>query len=268
MANLFVTVYFNYCNYEKRYQLSREFIERYPWVQLIEVAYEDREFEFSDIEGVIQHREAEFTGWCSNKYFNQFAREHLDAKSITFIDSDCILEDDFRDKLDARLDLSEGPLFIQPFTHMRYTRDQYVSHAIPGSIYEKIVNNSLSAVSHTGLIYTYNNALLNQLLPVLLPEKLVLGSFDTALHFMLLGETDKLRWYYSLIGNPLIIRELEYFRKKLVDVEVGYTENVVLNCMHGAYSARQYNTRLMLYRNLSYEVILGYFQSRLENDSD
>ena len=59
MTHYFISVYFNYCEYKKRYNLTREFVKRYPNVILIEIAFGNRPFVFSDYKNVIQYRERE-----------------------------------------------------------------------------------------------------------------------------------------------------------------------------------------------------------------
>ena len=114
MTHYFITSYFNYCDYDSRYQLTRDFIITYPGIYLIEVAFEDQPYLFNFYKYSERYRE-ENPFWITNKYFNKFVEDHPDLISLTFIDSDCILWPGFFASIVKTFDNTIGPLFIQPF---------------------------------------------------------------------------------------------------------------------------------------------------------
>ena len=257
MSHLFVTCYFNYCDYKVRYQLTKEFIERYPFVQLIEVAYGSDPFKFSDVPGVIQHRQERFTGWASNKYLNQFISSNPEALSITFIDSDCFLEPDFVDKVIEKVESVEGPYFIQPYKTMRYLfEENQVTPEVNGIVKDKIRPH------HTGLAYTYNRALLDLICP--LPESLVLGGYDTILYLILLN--GDFNGFCNKIANKDIVQELYIFKSRFIGVRVDNCGGCIITGYHGDLQKRAYNTRLALYKDITESTIISYFESRKEDE--
>ena len=146
----FMTIYFNYCCYNSRYTLTKEFCERYPNVILIEIAYENRPFLFKNS---FKYREPKFYGWATNVYINKFVKEHSDIESLTFIDSNLILEDMFFSDIEFCMDMNQDrPLYIQPYSVV----DEKL-----GIMYDYKVNGSYGG--HSGLCYSYNKKIIQGL---------------------------------------------------------------------------------------------------------
>lgn len=262
MVHYFITCYHNICGYEKRKKLTKEFLERYPQVTLIEEVYEENNFK-----SIFNHKDTfktrtEEIGFINNIQINKFIEEVWeDLESLTFIDSDVILYEDFFDKVVEKLDIyDETSLFIQPFSTLEiiYDNKNKVSKHYEGAIYKKSTN------FHTGLIYTYNRHFL-ETIDKKFPEFLLLGSYDTFLYNCLFEDEEALDNYLNNFNEAEQI-ELVSFYLKLQGTITEHINEHIKTFAHGNYVNRKYNDRMELYKSLTNEVILEYFKGRKEDE--
>lgn len=266
MTHYNISVYFNPCNYRSRYKLTKEFIERYPNVILIEVAFGDQKFMFSDYKNVLCYREYN-PFWVTTKYINKFVKDHIqDLESVTFIDSDITVDDDFFDDIKYVFDNSSGPLFLQPYSIVEND-----GHFRNGMMYDYKINKIYSQQNHCGLAYSFNLEFIRLVFP--LPEKLILGGYDNVL-YLCLFKIDRLLYnLYSDIRKQDIIEELLEFRarfNKIKGINYNFLFGTVIEHSHGKKENRGYNSRNFLYRKMNgvnnKSIIMDYFRSRKEDD--
>lgn len=238
----FVSVYFNFYAYESRRRLTQEFMNRYPWVHLLQVIYGSNEPDIKCPNTTIIHKDT-FEGFITNELVNCFVKLHSDLNSITIIDSDLNLFPFFTFLVIDKINNSKGKaLFLQPFSTAKdidvvINGSQRV-HAPVNScakIYE--LSGKLSKNTHTGYIHTYSKELIKLIFP--LSTNFVLGGFDT------------------FILNFLINS----------GVRISYIEGHIEHNYHGNKYLR-YNNRNALYAlKMSPEIIDQYFKSRDEDNS-
>lgn len=243
----FITIYFNYYKSKRRYQLMKEFLERYPNVELIEIAYGTDDYVF-DRNG-LKSREYNVS-WHTNKYINLYYSLH--KCDICFIDGDVVLYNNFFQSVQDSLSV-KYPLFIQPFTKLQMVYKDSLSHIISSRM--------IDPAGHTGMIYAYSKEFLRV---IKLPESLVLGSFDTCLYLSLFREVKNFDGYCNIIGNEKIVKEIKKFCSLVKDVKYSYIEGHIYSFSDGCN--KKYNERLFLYRDINQKVIDKYFLERNEDE--
>lgn len=270
MVHYFLSCYFNYCDYESREKLTREFINRYPNVILIEVAFEDQNFKFSDC---VHYRKEQFDGWATNWALNKFIKDNWnDLESVTFIDSDTILEKDFFDDIKHVFNSTDRPLYLQPYScAQEHINGTFIERS--GVMYAYKTYREYSCYFHTGLAYSYNRKFLE--IVGSFPEKLSLGSFDQFLYYCLFKLDKHITYLYKQIDNNEVITELVNYRRKFNEIKpenFNYLFGNVYTFQHGNKENRGYNTRAYLYRgmtdsNSKLKIIKEYFKSRKEDQN-
>jgi hypothetical protein len=267
MDHHFISVYYNYCEYDSRTKLTKEFCLRYPQVHLIELAFDSKPFVINTPNST-QIRTT-FTGFVNNKYINEYIKYHYtNLTSLTFIDSDLILYPDFFLKVIKKVEEypKDKPLFLQPFGATYELRDKnLVSDYLESTA--KVVQNSgnFDFKSHTGYIYTFNKALIDNF--GTLPESLLLGSWDT---FMWLSLSQEIKKIICLMPNFKIRRQILDFAQDVEGTNIDYINEIVVHCYHGD-KANRYNNRLALYNlfdgsSNDLKLVKTYFESRKEDN--
>ena len=245
----FITIYFNYFEFKRRYNLTKQFINRYPNVILIEISYGCDKFKFKG-ENVLHYRE-EHSGWVTNKYINKFCEDHKDANSITFIDADIILPNYFFENVINRMNGEKRCIFIQPYHILNREYSNEITRC-------KSVDNEKG---HTGMIYTYSNKFINL---IKFPECLVLGGFDTLLFQALLKEDRNFNGLCNIIDDSMR-DELIIFYKLVYNLcTYDYIDQTIFSYYDG--KNKRYNERFLLYKNINQDVIDKYMETRQEDD--
>lgn len=252
----FITCHFNYCNYESRNRLTKEFNKRYPDVWILEVAYSNEPFKFDYAKNWKGYRFEKFKGWATNEVMNLFIEEvgSDNINSLTFIDADVILYDTFFDLVREKMkEYAELELFIQPYSEMRFEGNElnYLSCLNYVKKFSKYSDRA-----HTGLVYSYSGKLIKKIGKF--PTCMVLGGFDTILYLSLLKR-------YEINNFTFISNEIEEFFNKMDKVHFLCLDGVISTEYHGKPENRQYTSRIQLYRNLNDKVIEDYFYSRKED---
>lgn len=256
----YVCVYFNYIGYNTRFKLTTEFLERYPNVHCIEVAYGVAPFVI-ERENTSRVRFEHFTGFPVYKVLNAYIRQNIEEmESITLLDSDLILPQDFFESVEDKLsDCVDVPTFIQPFELAFDNSPDSKVIFIPrvGAACSKSVNNS-----HTGYIYTWNRKFIDKLGVCLFPESMVYGGFDHLFYLCLFGELEVIE---SIIPNKLITDEWVRFYRRVYGCKYDYINFMIYHEYHGEKSNR-YTDRWERYRKCTYSDLLDYFKGRKEDD--
>lgn len=256
----YVCVYFNYIGYNTRFKLTTEFLERYPNVHCIEVAYGDRPFEINH-PNTTQHRFEHFGGFPVYKVLNQYIKANLETlESITLLDSDLILPEGFFSHLEVKLDShSHHPAFIQPF---ELAIDNYPTPAV-------IYVPRLGAAAgrgvegcHTGYLYTFNRKLVDKLGHKLFPEVMVFGGFDHLFYLCLFGDKEKVK---NTIPNQQVTEEWIDFMGRIKGCSYDYMNGVIHHEYHGDKMNR-YQNRWKRYKDCSLDNLTSYFRGRLEDE--
>ena len=262
----FVTCYFNYCGYESRERLTREFVARYPNVFLIEVAYGDKPFVINHTK-TKQVRMRDFTGFITNELVNDYIRENRKSiESLTILDSDLDLGKNFFENVEIhQADHISIPTFSQPFSRTRDLHKNSVGKTYSSMCKHFYDTKEYGQECHTGYCHTYNRALLD--LIGYLPTSLVLGGFDFLLFLCLLRKKEWLFSVLETIDNDHVSREMLCLYDRLENVNVEYVAGEILHHFHG-YKAKRYNNRFELYAGINTEVIKKYFMSREEDESE
>lgn len=261
----FVTTYFNYLGSVRRKQLSQEFMARYPYFIMLEVIFPGQESVFEESIKIYK----EEVKFYNNELINYFIKNHPDVKTLTFVDSDCILPERFQSKIIREHSnfLRSRPrtsLFIQPYstTKIKYKSKKYIGMTYNGIVKDYVNGNDLYA-GHTGLAYSYNRAFLCKISNF--PESLVLGGFDTFLYLSLFKKSDKILELLKIIDSNYVTHDLLNFYKKCDHVAVKYIEQEIITLEHGLKINRLYNERLYMYRDISQQVIDNYFRFRRDD---
>ena len=255
--NHFVSVYFNYCGYNSRTKLTKEFCSRYPEVCLIEVAYGDDPFVInaSNTEQVRLERKA---GFITNKLVNDYIQKHWSSiASLTILDSDLELPINFFERLQIHLEtrMSE-PYFIQPFSRTRELYPDKLLQAIPMRSCAYAGNMS----GHPGYIHCYNKKLLSKIGDF--PESFLLGGYDFLLFHALFKENDQLS---KTIKNKALTDELLDLSIRLDGTKIDYMACEIQHHYHGDKNKR-YKHRWDLYQSIDENIIESYFFGRKEDE--
>ncbi len=257
MDHVFLTVYFNPMKYESRKRLTTEFLQRYPWVKCIEVVYGSN---VSEIMDSLVYRKPFFDGWATQWALNKYFKTRPDIKSLTFIDSDLMLPDHFKEMVLGKLDgLWNLPCFIHGF-------DICDDSSAPGSnILYAPAKSGYNGGTHTGYIYTFTRGFLDCINNTF-PEDFVYGGFDYVLWCILTGNMCCLE---KLLPNKSsnIYKEVSKLKDKLTDVQYCNINCRVKHLWHGNKSNRMYNERFTMYNDgqSSLENINLYFKVRNED---
>lgn len=252
-----MTVYYNYCNYKRRYELTRDFLATYPNVWVVEVSYTGK-FEFNERPNTMQVI-MDKPGFVNNMLINYFLEQKKeDLESLTFIDSDCKLYDGFFNSVETKLSNYIGsPAFIQPYSEIITLFESAGKFCRQNGL----INCSKG---RTGIAYTYSKEFL-KLIDYKFPEFMLLGGFDTVLYACIMKNE-------VLFNNMLKCfkkkhkKELENFYEKTMNVKTDYIEGQIITYEHGLFENRKYTERFKLYKKLNDEIILTYFQGRKEDE--
>ena len=253
----FVSVYFNYTNDPRREQLAKEFVERYPKVIILEVAYGDTPYKIN-APFTIKYRYPRFNGFLNNLLINDFARTRDDIESLTVIDCDLILQPYFFETVKLVVEAhGDKPTFIQPFSKAEELSLNPMVKVPPmvSSSRAHHDHQPFTSLLHTGYIYTYNKAAIDLLFP--LPECFILGAYDTFLHLALHHNKSA----FDELMPKSLKDEMIAFYDKVQKLEFDYMTGTVYHNAHGN-KQRRYHGRLGLYDNLTKEQLEYYFKIR------
>jgi len=254
MNHKFISIYYNFCEYESKTRLTKEFMKRYPDVHLIELAFGNKPFVIN-AKNTTQIR-TEFKGFINNEIINQFLSG---ADSLTFIDSDLILFPNFFEKVIEKVnEYKDVPLFLQPFSTVQYLSNDPKEYCVPKMSAAKKYS-LVHFNGHTGHIYTYNKVFIDQFKK--LPTGLLLGGFDTFLWMCLRDDSTGIN---KLMKNEGILKEILLFKESCEGVKIDYIEGHISHCFHGNKNKR-YHNRMELYDNIDQNIIENYFVSRDED---
>ena len=259
MTHYFISAYYNYFEDPERERLCKEFIERYPHVLLYEIAYGDRPFKIN-APNTVKYRYPNFLGFINNRIMNDFIRTRNDIASVTFLDSDIEVEPFFFRLLPHVIEShGDEPVFIQPFDIAieKHKNPKIISPPVTSSAKNLYDGNDFSQYVHTGYVYTFNKAALDQI--KFFPEEMVLGGFDTFLHLSLYKQKDFIK---SLIKDPILQKILLAFYERIQGVKVDFMKGVVRHHEHGN-KFKRYDGRFELYnKGVTEESVKKYFQER------
>jgi len=118
----------------------------------------------------------------------------------------------------------------------------------------------------TGLVYSYNKLLLDQI--VRFPKALKLGGFDHYLYMCLLKEETEFCDAINKLENETIQQELIDFYNRIKHVKVDYLNEKIYTYEHGLLHNRKYDERISYYKNIDNpEIIENYFEQRKEDET-
>lgn len=203
----FVSCYF----YDKvenltRKKLKNEFMERYPWVTLL---INDTSFKFIDY-----------------KMINEFIKHKTDIETLTLIDSDLILPDNFRETV----------------TSSNYD----ITHNC-GTLIEMFNGNELYRIGgirkdregFSGCSFTWSKKFLESI-DYKFPENFHLGGFDYLMAKICIQKKEK-TYFKKLLGNNFYCENLEDFYDGVVDLNAGTNDLTIVHNYHGPRSERLTN---------------------------
>lgn len=167
----------------------------------------------------------EHVSFMNNELINYYLSINT-VNSLTFVDSDCILPDNFRELVTDAFKNQIEPLYIQPYA---VTKKIYKNKL--GIDYKSFANGG----PHTGLAYSYGHLLLKKMIPF--PESFKLGGYDTFLYHNQLKEKD--------------------IKKGFLPIRIDTFE-------HGIVKNRLYNERQLLPHDQ--KTIDWYFKQRREDE--
>lgn len=256
MTHYFITSHFNFCGYKSRNKLTREFLERYPNVIVLEGSY-DNNYLFNG-----EKYKLESAGWATNFMLNIFIRKNWNSiKSLTFIDADIILYDNFFSLVESAHEENEDTAyFLCPYSQVNNREGLGTDLSLLSQIIEC---DNYSSYFHTGYIYSYNKKMLEKI--GVFPESLVIGGFDTVLYYCLLKLVDPFLELLGKIKNRRICDELVNFYNRINGVKFDYLKGRIHTFEHGRMINRRYNSRFELYENINEKIIKDYFEFRNED---
>lgn len=152
MENHFVTTYFYYTNENPlRKKFKDEFMTKYPWIHLLEA---------NGIPGFIDYR-------LINQWLKTIDKTNL--KSITVLDSDLILQDNFRELVDEALDSGFDVI---------HGADQ-TQEMLDGQLVERSTAPAMTKfkTGFTGFIWSFSKRFL-ELIDYRFPDQFLLGGLD------------------------------------------------------------------------------------------
>lgn len=247
----FISIYFNPFNYKSRYRLTKEFCQRYPWIHLVEGYYDEPEINHSNTTLL----KKKFKGFLKEELINDFISMNRDnIRSLTIIDSDLLLFDNFREKVIEKINDTENePYFIQSFSECEDIR---IGSLVPDRQLSCVKYNKDKGVfgGHTGYIHTFNKKALDII--VEFPEFMVLGGFDTILLYSLMKQRDRL---LNLINNKTFKEILNYFYETIKLIKCDYVSGKIYHYFHG-FRADRYKNMFKKYGELPEYDYINYIK--------
>ncbi|KAH9256654.1 hypothetical protein BASA81_005158 [Batrachochytrium salamandrivorans] len=213
METTYVCTYFNYYNNPLRAKLTQEFCDRYPWVTLLQATYGEEYDIRSD--NCVRYKLADEKGFIDYLLINHFLKTHRMA-NLVILDSDLVLEDDFRAKMEEALLIND---IVHGFNESYELVDGQMSNVLVPSYY-------INGVGHTGYVYGFSARFLERIDNKFMSQFLI-GGFDYVLARIVTGKSlepfSKFVFYQQLLDFAARIKGLKHT----------YLEHTVLHCYHG-----------------------------------
>ena len=155
MVHLYISVYFNPLNDPLRKKLTQEFMNRYPWIILLQGTYNgilDIECD-KTVRYNLDNEKGMIIFLMVNNFFERISKSNIE--SFTLIDSDLILQDNFRELQQAAIknvDVLHG--FDKSFEKLE-SGDIH-----PVCVHSYLVNEKCG---HTGYLWSFNDTFLQKI---------------------------------------------------------------------------------------------------------
>ncbi|KAH9247048.1 hypothetical protein BASA81_015400 [Batrachochytrium salamandrivorans] len=101
----YVCTYFNKHKRPLRTKLTQEFCDRYPWVTLLQATYGSDPFDIQS-DNSVHYRLNDEKGFIDYLLINHFLKTY-GCHNLVIVDSDLVLEDDFRSKMEKALETND-----------------------------------------------------------------------------------------------------------------------------------------------------------------
>ncbi len=211
MSHHYVSTYFYHTTENPiRKKLKDEFMERYPWVTLLEL-----------------HGEPGFVDYLLiNAYIRQIQKSSKNIDSLTIIDCDIILQDNF--KLLVEKSIEDGFDVVHGFSEAFEALDNKI---IPNS---KVPAISHSKSGHSGFVWTFSRKFLS-IINYEFPDKFSVGGADYIFACIFIKRYNSKEMYKYLLGNafePLMGKF--YDQIKNAEVSVTTLNHTVIHNYHGS----------------------------------
>jgi hypothetical protein len=255
-----ITVYYNYCQYQSRFQVSKDFIERYqnhPQINLfvVELVYQNQDFVLTNKENQnhLQLR-TEHPLWHKENLINIGIQRLLpkDWKYVAWID--CNLEFENNDFIEKTLEKLKNNDFVQMFSLIKYkdkcknTTEQFYSFVY------SVLNNRFDFSSKPGGAWacTYEGY---QKIGKLFDKSLCESDCILA-HALAL----KRNYYFREKKDVIYLNHVHQYVQNIVNnnISVSCVNNIVSYFWHGNQDVRKYH----LFRKqmiVKYHYNPGYF---------
>jgi hypothetical protein len=257
----FITTFFNYCNYQIKELLAQDFMDKYGHiVHLLECVYNNDEPVINHDNKTIYrtHRHAYFIDYIM---INQFIKNHNDIETLTLIDSDLELPDNFfTNVIYKHSEYLNVPVAIQCYSNARQLN---APHDVM-QIYPSIIKNNIEKINsqgHSGYVWSFNRHFLQLLQNCMFPECFSIGGFDYILAMALLK---RIRVLLTLVDNQQFTNKLIDFYYSIQTAHYDYLDTNIAHYWHG-FPGRRYHGMWKLYESINQDVIDDYFHSRQEN---
>jgi hypothetical protein len=258
-----IAIISNVCEYRRRWQLMKEFIDRMTYVQniklyIVELAYADQEYVITerDHPNHLQLR-TENTLWHKENMINIGIKKLLpnDWKAVAWIDGDIEMEDNewvintlkvlknfdivqlFTICLD--LDEKENPMNIWQSFGYKYCNGKYFNH-------ERGLN-----YWHCGYAWACTRDFYEKMNG--LYDRGILGSGDYILSQIFLGNIASLNNNLIDFKNDIINHYKNILDEK---VKVGYIPSIIKHYFHGSKKNRKYVERNNILKEISYNPFI------------
>jgi len=155
---------------------------------------------------------------------NLFIKNHKSFRSITLIDTDLIMPDDYFFKISRAHNVYKNvPLAIQGYSTFT---DTLCEGIIQGCIYNYVKNVKYGG--HTGLIWSFSKSFIDKIGKF--PEEFIYGGFDYVLYLCLVRRLDILK---DLIKNDKYQKIILDFYKMIEGTKINYLPAKVIHNYHG-----------------------------------
>ena len=211
----YICTYFNINNNPLRKKLTQEFCDRYPWVILLQACYG----EVCDIRSsnCVRYKLTAEKGFLIYMMINDFLKKNR-VCNLVLIDSDLILENNFRDKMEAALETSD---FVHGFDKSYELIDGALTGEVIPSYYLNLVGGG-----HTGYIYGYSQRFLEKINHTFL-DCFLLGGFDYVLARILTGKS------LDPFKKFIFFKHILEFAEKIRGCDYAVLVHRAIHCYHG-----------------------------------
>lgn len=240
-----ITVYYNYCQYQSRYGVSKNFIERYsnhPQINLfvVELTYVDSNFVLTE-ENNKNHLQlrTEYPLWHKENLINIGIEKLLpkDWEYVAWID--CNLEFENDDFVDKTLKQLENNDFVQMFSLIKYQSSDKNDNKTKSykSLIYSVSNNNFDMSSKPGGAWACTKSgyeKIGKLFDKSLCESDCILAYALGL---------KKNYYLNLKKEIKYLDFVEQYIKNIIshDIKVTFANNIVIYYWHGNQENRSYH---------------------------